>query len=190
MAGRRAQHLRCSLRCYVREANEWTTGWIRCLTYVLRTQRALQLNKPPLVAALVEGLWLQHWLNAWGPQALLLRREEPRSPASNCIAILILSAFPATLSNSKGFLLPNVVWLAGLCRFTTYRHRFARAAPAPRAKRNERIVDVHRPSSRAARLLSTFPSEAKKPEVPRQIVWPATARRQPRAAPQGATVLL
>ena len=36
------------------------------------------------------------------------------------------------------------------CRFTTYRHRFARAAPAPRAKRNDdkiqRIVDVHRPS--------------------------------------------
>ena len=34
------------------------------------------------------------------------------------------------------------------CRFTTYRHRFARAAPAHRAKRNEiqRIVDVHRPS--------------------------------------------
>ena len=23
------------------------------------------------------------------------------------------------------------------CRFTTYRHRFARAAPAPRAKRND-----------------------------------------------------
>ena len=33
------------------------------------------------------------------------------------------------------------------CRFTTYRHRFARAAPAPRAKRKiQRIVDVHRPS--------------------------------------------
>ena len=45
----------------------------------------------------------------------------------------------------------------GSCRFTTYRHRFARAAPAPRAKRNDakrndakiqRIVDVHRPSRR------------------------------------------
>ena len=38
----------------------------------------------------------------------------------------------------------------GDCRFTTYRHRFARAAPAPRAKRNDakiqKIVDVHRPS--------------------------------------------
>ena len=40
------------------------------------------------------------------------------------------------------------------CRFTTYRHRFARAAPAPRAKRNDsknrkirRIVDAHRPST-------------------------------------------
>ena len=40
------------------------------------------------------------------------------------------------------------------CRYTTYRHRFTRAAPAPRAKRNDvmmkrkiqRIVDVHRPS--------------------------------------------
>ena len=37
------------------------------------------------------------------------------------------------------------------CRFTTYRHRFALAAPAPRAKRNDdskiqRIVDVRRPS--------------------------------------------
>ena len=35
------------------------------------------------------------------------------------------------------------------CRLTTYRHRFARAAPAPRAKRNDqesrfkRIVDVY-----------------------------------------------
>ena len=40
------------------------------------------------------------------------------------------------------------------CRFTTYRHRFARAAPAPRAKpqsvmtkrKIRRIVDVRRPS--------------------------------------------
>ena len=39
------------------------------------------------------------------------------------------------------------------CRFTTYRHRFARAAPA------QRIVDVHRPSmsARASRL-STYNS--------------------------------
>ena len=29
------------------------------------------------------------------------------------------------------------VQLLQACRFTTYRHRFARAAPAPRAKRNE-----------------------------------------------------
>ena len=34
--------------------------------------------------------------------------------------------------------MPDVAWC---CRLTTYRHRFARAAPAPR-----RIVDVHRPS--------------------------------------------
>ena len=47
------------------------------------------------------------------------------------------------------------------CRLSTYRHRFARAAPAPRAKRNDemiqRIVDVRRPSSAARghqRLLS------------------------------------
>ena len=26
------------------------------------------------------------------------------------------------------------------CRFTTYRHRFARAAPAPRAKRNDALL--------------------------------------------------
>ena len=48
---------------------------------------------------------------------------------------------------------PTVISLRArrTCRFTTYRHRFARAAPAPRAKRNEirRIVDVHRPSSAA-----------------------------------------
>ena len=43
---------------------------------------------------------------------------------------------------------------AARCRFTTYRHRFARAAPAPRAKRKiRRIVDVHRPSKpRASRV--------------------------------------
>ena len=28
-------------------------------------------------------------------------------------------------------------WTCQACRFTTYRHRFARAAPAPRAKRND-----------------------------------------------------
>ena len=34
------------------------------------------------------------------------------------------------------------------CRLSTYRHRFARAAPAPRAKRKiQRIVDVRRPST-------------------------------------------
>ena len=34
------------------------------------------------------------------------------------------------------------------CRLSTYRHRFARAAPAPRAKRKiQKIVDVRRPSS-------------------------------------------
>ena len=32
---------------------------------------------------------------------------------------------------------PATLRVAG-CRFTTYRHRFARAAPAPRAKRNEK----------------------------------------------------
>ena len=32
---------------------------------------------------------------------------------------------------------PGNVFRAALCRFTTYRHRFARAALAPRAKRNE-----------------------------------------------------
>ena len=37
------------------------------------------------------------------------------------------------------------------CRFTTYRYRFARAAPAPRAKRKiRRIVDAHRPSNDVA----------------------------------------
>ena len=41
---------------------------------------------------------------------------------------------------------PNVVRPC-CCRFTTYRHRFARAAPAPRAWNR---VDVHRPSSHAA----------------------------------------
>ena len=47
--------------------------------------------------------------------------------------------------------LPDV---AAHCRFTTYRHRFARAAPAPRAKRNDskrkiqKIVDVRRLSMR------------------------------------------
>ena len=47
------------------------------------------------------------------------------------------------------------------CRFTTYRHRFARAAPAPRANRNDakiqRIVDVRRPS-RCARRTSASPN--------------------------------
>ena len=38
-----------------------------------------------------------------------------------------------------------------LCRFTTYRHRFARAAPAPRAK-IQRIVDVRRPSTNSLHI--------------------------------------
>ena len=50
--------------------------------------------------------------------------------------------------NLSRTLRPKYVSYMG-CRFTTYRHRFARAAPAPRAKRNDaiqRIVDVRRPS--------------------------------------------
>ena len=31
----------------------------------------------------------------------------------------------------------DLLLLSECCRFTTYRHRFARAAPAPRAKRND-----------------------------------------------------
>ena len=51
------------------------------------------------------------------------------------------------------------------CRLITYRHRFARVAPAPRAKRNDdskkdnskirRIVDAHRPSRCARRTIQT-----------------------------------
>ena len=33
------------------------------------------------------------------------------------------------------------------CRFTTYRHRFERVAPAPRAKLIQRIVDARRSST-------------------------------------------
>ena len=36
-----------------------------------------------------------------------------------------------------------MLWSPFSCRFTTYRHRFARAAPAPRAK-IQRIVDCGR----------------------------------------------
>ena len=48
--------------------------------------------------------------------------------------------------------LENILRAVSACRLSTYRHRFARAAPAPRAKRNDakiqRIVDVRRPSSK------------------------------------------
>ena len=74
----------------------------------------------------------------------------------------------------------------GNCRFTTYRHLFARAAPAPRAKRNEiqRIVDVRRPSTmvrvpllrRAARLLSTFPFTMRAWPVARSILCERSER--------------
>ena len=41
------------------------------------------------------------------------------------------------------------------CRLTTYRHRFARVTPAPRAKRKiQRIVDAHRPLTKDIGLSS------------------------------------
>ena len=49
------------------------------------------------------------------------------------------SASNQNISNKRFTKSAGFVYLS--CRFTTYRHRFARAAPAPR-----RIVDVHRPS--------------------------------------------
>ena len=40
--------------------------------------------------------------------------------------------------NGRGFMFANHHHrFAQTCRLTTYRHRFARAAPAPRAKRND-----------------------------------------------------
>ena len=48
-------------------------------------------------------------------------------------------------------------------KFTTYRHRFARAAPAPRAKRND--------SKNRGRASPVKPD----------AVWPTAAKRQPRA---------
>ena len=62
------------------------------------------------------------------------------------------------------------------CRFTTYRHCFARVAPAPRAKlidsKIQRIVEARRPSRIAGLRGSSLrfpPIGATKPEVPRQI---------------------
>ena len=62
--------------------------------------------------------------------------------------VIYQTGFNFKVLNQTGFGVSNQIGLGVFCRFTTYRHRFARAAPAPRAKRNEiqRIVDVHRPS--------------------------------------------
>ena len=98
-------------------------------------------------------------------RALRARRARPPEVPEifSCFAALPGCAAPLCLPCAHG---PSRAanerttnWIT-LCRFTTYRHRFARAAPAPRAKRKiRRIVDVHRPS----RLLSTFPSDRRDP---------------------------
>ena len=61
------------------------------------------------------------------------------------------------------------------CRLITYRHRFARVAPAPPAKQNEiqRIVDARRPSS----CLGSPGARKRRKELSRTAVIP-----DPRAA--------
>ena len=90
------------------------------------------------------------------------------------------------------------------CRFTTYRHRFARAAPAPRAKRNDikrrfeeswtciaRQTYPHYVGCRAAyvkaaarftlnELLLIVECE-NGPKMLLDAVWPTAAKRKPRA---------
>ena len=60
---------------------------------------------------------------------------------------LLQSGSPAREARGAAAKLLKMGRNARQCRLSTYRHRFARAAPAPRAKRKiQRIVDVHRPS--------------------------------------------
>ena len=67
------------------------------------------------------------------------------------------------------------------CRLTTYRHRFARAAPAPRAKRKDskRKDSKNRGRASPVNRLRAVRTESGM-QLP-DVVWPAAAERQPRA---------
>ena len=144
----RAQHLRCSLRCYVKKVNKRTSGWIKAKFACQASKTAFRSH-----CACPTGRYMCE-------RGVLSEFRAARTCASywydKKFACQILPGPPRAARTSARFAkakCTRIAWRCG-CRLTTYRHRFARAAPAPRAKHKiQRIVDVHRPSSVAAHLM-------------------------------------
>ena len=111
MARDRAQHLRCSLRCYVREANERTTGWISygVASFYLTMRAPCGLGTSGFVAL---ALLLRLIVAPIGGK----RRKEPRSPATSMLIVYHLCERSERADNKMDKKLNNILSLHGVRR--------------------------------------------------------------------------